>query len=149
MHRVAVRVAGEREDVSKRAFAAALVTDDGDHVRVERQFAVEPSIRSFGVGVFSNVKPVYEPRGIAAHLFELGRDAADIDAVLRLVDDLAQSGEGRVGLDPAIFVGRPGVLVLQLAELVVDVVGVAALDAWLPVSEPLAVGSFAIFGVLP
>src|SRR5690606_8894426 len=105
-----------REDIGKRALAAALVADDGHHIGVERQFVVKPSIRRVGVGVLSNVKSVYEPRGVAAHLFKLGWHTADIDAVLRLVDDLAQSGEGRIGLDPAILVGRPGVLVLKFAE---------------------------------
>ena len=41
MHWVAVRVAGQREDIGKRALAAALVADDGDHVGAQRQLAAQ------------------------------------------------------------------------------------------------------------
>ena len=47
--RVAMRVAGERQHVGKRALAAALVADDGNHVEIERQLAVEPDVGDVGV----------------------------------------------------------------------------------------------------
>ena len=53
--RVAVRVAGKREHVGERALAGALVADDGSHVEVNRDLAIEPNIVNVRIGGLADV----------------------------------------------------------------------------------------------
>src|SRR5262249_23018890 len=137
--RIAVTVAGEGKHVCKSALAAALVSDDRDHVEVQRHLAIEPLSRELGIFCLANVDAGQISSFMTANLLELRGNPSDENSVFRLVDDLAETIEGGISLNPAILVSRLGVLVLQLPKLVIYVVRVAALDAGLSSPKPLLI----------
>src|SRR5262249_48012465 len=134
--RVTMRVPSERENVRECALAAALVAYDGNHIGIEWQFAVKPGVRAVGGSCLADAQAVNEACRVGTNFFQLRPDPADVDPVLGFVDYLAETSEGRVCLDPAVSVDWLGLLILELSQLVIDVMGVATLDAGLPVAKP-------------
>ena len=141
---IAMGVAGKRKYIRQRAFTASLVADDRHHVGIQRKIAIKPCVGRVGVSGLPDMKAVYEFGSVAADLLHLGRYASDIDPVLWLVDDLAQAAESWIRFDPAVLVGRLRVLIFQLAQLIIDVVRVTALDAGFPGAKPSTIVFFGI-----
>ena len=72
-----------------------------------------------------------------------------MDAGLGLVDDLAKAIKCRVRLDPAMFVGRPRMMVFEPSQLVIHIVRVATLYAGLSPAKPFPVLILTEPGVFP
>ena len=144
-----MRVPSQRQHVRECTFTRTFVADDGDHVEIQRDVAVEPCVASLRstASVDADLRNI--ARGIASHLAELGRDTANVHTVLRLVDDLPQAGESTVSLDPAIFFRGLRMMVLKLPQFIVHIVGVAALDTGLPAPEPFFVLFLCVLGIFP